>query len=70
MKSIEGHEPDLCFLQAPVKAIVRFVRIFFKDHAIRRVIDLVMQLLECLDRKLGKIYEYAKRRHSGHKLDI
>jgi hypothetical protein len=70
MKSIEGHESDLCFLQAPIKVIERVVRIELKDHAIRRVIDLVMQFLECLDRKLSKIYEYVKRHQSGLKLDI
>jgi len=51
-----GHEPDLCFLQAPIKAIERVVCIAFQEHTIRRVINLVMQFLERLDRKAGKIY--------------
>jgi hypothetical protein len=70
MKSIEGHESDLCFLQAPITVIERVVRIVFKNHAIRRVINLVMQFLECLDWKSNKIYEYVKRRQSGLKLDM
>ena len=70
MKSIEGHEPDLCCLQAPMKVIECEVRIVFKDHAIRRVINLVVQFLERLNWNAGKIYEYVKRRRSGLKLDI
>jgi hypothetical protein len=56
MKPLEGHEPDLCFLQAPIKAIESVVCILLKEHAIRRVINFSMQVLERLDRKAGKIY--------------
>jgi len=69
MKSIEGHEPNLCFLQAPMKVIERKVCIVFKGDAIRRVINLIMQFFERLDRKVGKIYQYVKRRQSGLKVD-
>jgi hypothetical protein len=55
MKSIQGHEPDLCFLQAPIKAIESVMCILFKEHAIRRVINSGMQVLERRDRKVGKI---------------
>ena len=56
MRSIENHESDLCFLQASIKTIERVVCIFFKEHAIRRVINLVVQFLKRLDRKAGETY--------------
>ena len=58
MKSIEGYEPELCFLQAPIKAIKSVMCILLKEHAIRRVINFGMQVLERLrvDRKAGKFY--------------
>ena len=70
MKAIEGLEPDLCFLQAPIKPVKPAVCITLKHHAIRRVINVAMQILEFLDRNTGKIYEYVKRRNGGLKLGV
>jgi len=44
--------------------------IVLKCNAIRRVIKFVTQFLECLDRKVGKIYKYVKRRQRGLILDM
>jgi hypothetical protein len=55
MKAIEGYESDICFLQAPSKAIECFVCISFQYHAIRRVVNVTMQFLECLEGKAGEI---------------
>jgi hypothetical protein len=51
-----------------MKVIEREVCIAFKNHAIRQVINLVMQLFEGLDRKAGKINKYVKCSQSGLEL--
>jgi len=53
-----------------MKVIEREVCIVLKDHAIRRMINLVVQFFERRNWKAGKIDEYVKRRRSGLKLDI
>jgi len=68
MKAIKGHEPDLCFLQAPIKPVKPIVCTQLKHHAIWRIVNVGMQILEFLDWNVGKIYEYVKRRNGGLKL--
>ena len=44
--------------------------IVFKHHAIRRVINMAMQILEFRDRNAGKTSEYVERCNGRLKLDV